>query len=111
MNIEKLNEKYMYKDTAQIFREQEVINKDHSTSKKLAKVCEINCRISRKKQEHEKGELLFLDNALVLFTSPGEDIKAGDLVKVTKGLKEYTAGKPYEYEHHIEVILKKKGVN
>lgn len=105
MNVDSLNQKYMYKHKANIYREEIVVLEDLSKKTRLEKVAEnIPCKLSIKNiDKPEQGSISALTEAFKLFTAPSSDIRRGDVVEISGN--RYTAAEPLNYPHHKEIML------
>ncbi|MNW55131.1 hypothetical protein D3C74_327770 [compost metagenome] len=78
----------------------------------MSKYTDQPCRISQKALG-TNGQTESTNNITYetkLFISPDIEVKQGDLIEVTRGsqLRSYTAGEPFPYPSHQEIILQRK---
>ncbi|NEZ43313.1 ABC transporter ATP-binding protein [Paenibacillus alvei] len=102
-----------YEDKATISRYGKVKKPNGETKNELSPVCvDQPCRISQKAlavngQREAQNEISYETK---LFIAPELDIRQGDRIEVTRGHVKttFTAGEPFPYPTHQEIILQRK---
>lgn len=103
----------MYTDKVTVFRHQKIKKPNGETKLEPVPVYENQpCRISQKAlavngQTEAHNQIAYETK---LFLAPELEIKQGDKLEVTRGstVRSYTAGEPFLYPTHQEVILQRK---
>ena len=101
-----------YTDSAEVLRANPKVGSDKITrSEMMTVISSVRCALSNGQNASVQGNAQMVDHDAVLFVPPDTDIRAGDIVCVTRygTLRRFgVLGNPNDYATHREVKLEER---